>query len=93
MGFGTGPEPLGGCGGVEEVSHPSSMSNFAATASPVSGRLSPVDKTTSEIIDAFSNDMYVFLEVSVKFSICFPLSFLGLWPGDSFEGFKAPAGI
>ena len=78
MGFGAGPEATKGFGGVEETSPRSSMSNFAATPSPISGRLSPADKTTSEIIDAFSNSNYVFLDVSVEFSIHFPLRFLGL---------------
>jgi hypothetical protein len=80
MGFGAGSEAFGGFGGVEETSHRSSMSNFAATSSPISGRLSPADKTTSEIIDAFSNSNYAFMDVSVKFSIHFPLRFLGLAP-------------
>src|SRR5229473_3493834 len=80
MGFGAGPEAPKGFGGVEETSHRSSMSNFAATSNPILGRLSPADKTTSKIIDAFSNSNYVFLDVSVKFSIHFPLRFLGLAP-------------
>jgi hypothetical protein len=54
------------------------MSNFAATVIPIPGRLSPVDKTTSEIIDAHSNAKYVFLDVYVKFGIPFPLRCLGL---------------
>src|ERR1035437_152644 len=54
------------------------MSNFAATSSPIPGRLSPVDETTSEIIDAFSSPNYVFLDVSVGFRIHFSLRFLRL---------------
>jgi hypothetical protein len=54
------------------------MSNFAAMSSPDSGRLSPADKTTSEIIDVISSSNYVFVEVSVRFRIRFPLIFLRL---------------
>jgi hypothetical protein len=46
-----------------------------------------VYKTTSEIIDAFSNANYVFMDVSVGFRIRFPLRFLGLTTPRSFEGF------
>jgi hypothetical protein len=68
------------------------MSNFAATSSPISGRLSPVVEITSEIIDAFSNTNYVFLDVSVGFSIRFPLRFLGLEASASFDGFGTASG-
>ena len=44
---------------------------------PILGRLSPADDDTSKIIDAFSNDNYVFLDVSVKFSIWSPANFEG----------------
>ena len=40
--------------------------------------LSPADKSTSEIIDAFSNAKYVFLDVYVEFGILLSLRFLGL---------------
>ena len=40
--------------------------------------LSPADESTSEIIDAISNAKYVFLDVSVKFSILLSLRFLSL---------------
>jgi hypothetical protein len=66
------------------------MSNFAATSIPILGRLSPLYKTTSEIIDAFSNANYVFMDVSVEFRIRFPLRFLGLRAPRSFEGFNLP---
>jgi hypothetical protein len=46
-----------------------------------------MDKTISEIIDAFSNGKYVFWEVSVKFRIQFPLRFLGLGATRLFDGF------
>jgi hypothetical protein len=72
MGFGNGPEPAGG--GVEATSHRSSMSNFAATVSPISELLNPLLQSTSKIIDAFSNANYAILDVSVEFNICFPLS-------------------
>jgi hypothetical protein len=45
------------------------MSNFAATVSPILGRLSPTDEDTSKIIDAFPNAHYVFLDVYVGFSM------------------------
>ena len=77
MGFGTAPNP-GGRRRRGGHSHPSPMSNFAAMSIPVSGRLSPVDKATSEIIDAFSNTNYAFWDVSVGFRIRFPLRFLSL---------------
>ena len=54
------------------------MSNFAATLGPILERLSPLVKATSEIIDAYSNANYVFLDVSVGFRIRFPLRFFGL---------------
>jgi hypothetical protein len=60
------------------------MSNFAATPRPFSRPLSPVDKASSEIIDAFSNGKYVFLDVYVEFGIPFPLRFLGLGTASSF---------
>ena len=64
------------------------MSNFAATLGPILERLSPLVKATSEIIDAFSNGKYVFLEVSVEFGICFPLRFLRLGTATSFEALE-----
>jgi hypothetical protein len=89
MGFGTGPDAPGGCGGVGETSHRSSMSNFAATSNPIPGCLSPLNKTTSKIIDAFSNGNYVFQDVSMGLRILFPLRFLGLELPSSFVGFIA----
>jgi hypothetical protein len=64
------------------------MSNFAATSGPILGQLSPVVKTTSEIIDAFSNDNYVFLDVPVRFRIAFPLRFFNLEALDLFRDFR-----
>lgn len=43
------------------------ISNFAATCVPILERVSPLEKVTSEIIDAFSNANYAFWDVSVGF--------------------------
>ena len=69
MGCGSGPEPCGGWIGVVTTPRCSSISNFAATAIPVSVLLSPANQATSIIIDAFSNDNYGVLEVYVGFCI------------------------
>jgi hypothetical protein len=83
MGFGTDPEPLGGwiCerGDIPPIFVPVvSVSNFAAMSGSKAGRLSRADKTTSKIIDAFSNVNYAFLDVSVGFRIRYPLAVLQL---------------
>src|ERR1700687_2045245 len=54
------------------------ITNFAATSLPLSDRISPTDKASSKIIDAFSNSNYVFVDVSVEFRICNALRFLRL---------------
>jgi hypothetical protein len=72
---------------VGATSHRSLMSNFAATSNPSPGRLSPLIKATSKIIDAFSNANYVFLDVYMGLHMPFPLSFLGLELSNSFDGF------
>jgi hypothetical protein len=54
------------------------MSNFAAMSDLDAKRLSPTDSGISKIIDGFSNANYVLWEVSVKFSIVFPLILLQL---------------
>src|SRR5579864_1702548 len=69
------------------------MSNFAATAVPFSGRISPTDKASSKIIDAFSNGNYVFVDVSVEFRIYNALRFLrlGMDPLSALRRFFEPS--
>src|SRR5208283_1391440 len=78
MDFGSGPEPLGGWGGATTRSRLSSMSNFAAMSATFQKWLKSPEINTSEIIDAFSNVGYAFLEVSLGFCIPFPLRSLWL---------------
>lgn len=67
MDLATVPEPRAGGAGVEDDPQPSFMSNFAATQGPFRKWLNPLEESTSEIIDAFSNRNYAFLDVSVRF--------------------------
>jgi len=56
----------------------SSMSNFAAMSGSDSESLSPADKTTSKIIDVFSELDYAFWDIPVGLCIYFPLLLLQL---------------
>ncbi len=62
------------------------MSKFGATEHPIPAPVSPALKITSEIIDAFSNATYVFLKVSVRFSIHFSFKICYLEQDASFVG-------
>ena len=62
------------------------MSNFAAMSGSDLGSVSVLEKSTSEIIDAKSNDKYVFWEVDVGIRIQYPLKILELASGVQVAG-------
>src|SRR5579885_553388 len=86
MDFVAFPKPFGG-GRVDGTSRCSVISKFAATRAPVLATLSPIAKSTSEIIDANSNANYAFWKVYVGFSIRFPFKICRLGRRSSFRGF------